>query len=448
MKEYLFLSIFLFICFFDTILTKKDKEKQIDNDSEFLDFDKGYITLPFTFTLTKSQIPMSKLSIGKPSQEINLVLDIGSSRTWISDQYYNNKGSKTYQPLEEAFSKEHYDFSYSGNSALETFKIGDKILQNFKFILVNNLQNNNFQGVLSLGHEYDSKHNSLVYEMSKVSNTYYNMFMFKFNEDNGGELLIGDTTEEEKEKLHLINRCRYLIGGSPEEQIKWRCQLTHVFIGGIEDMESFYEQLVEQTGYYIIETKFNKLKNIYEPVIFETIFDRIYVPKYIMEYLRDNYLKDFENNKNLCNYNDNGNSIIVKCTKEEISKLKRLNFVLGEKTDLALPSNELFNCDNSNNCEFLIQYNDKYQGFIFGLPIFKLYNIIFDYNSRDLMFYSLYNKYLVSFNKDFGTSILKIVLYILIVVLCLLISGIILIYFFRRINRKRKLIEDEIYKNF
>ena len=446
MKEYLFLSIFLFISFFDTILTKKDKEKQIDNDNEFLDFDKGYITLPFT--LTKSQIPISKLSIGKPSQEINLVLDIGSSRTWISDQYYNNKGSKTYQPLEEAFSKEQYDFSYSGNSALETFKIGDKILQNFKFILVNNLQNNNFQGVLSLGHEYDSKHNSLVYEMSKVSNTYYNMFMFKFNEDNGGELLIGDTTEEEKEKLHLINRCRYLIGGSTEEQIKWRCQLTHVFIGGIEDMESFYEQLVEQTGYYIIETKFNKLKNIYEPVIFETIFDRIYVPKYIMEYLRDNYLKDIENNKNLCNYNDNGNSIIVKCTKEEISKLKRLNFVLGEKTDLALPSNELFNCDNSNNCEFLIQYNDKYQGFIFGLPIFKLYNIIFDYNSRDLMFYSLYNKYLVSFNKDFGTSILKIVLYILIVVLCLLTSGIILIYFFRRINRKRKLIEDEIYKNF
>ena len=446
MKEYLFLSIFLFICFFDTISTKKDKEKQTDNDSEFLDFDKGYITLPFT--LTKSQIPISKLSIGKPSQEINLVLDIGSSRTWISDQYYNSKGSKTYQPLEEAFSKEQYDFSYSGNSALETFKIGDKILQNFKFILVNNLQNNNFQGVLSLGHEYDSKHNSLVYEMSKVSNTYYNMFMFKFNEDNGGELLIGDTTEEEKEKLHLINRCRYLIGGSPEEQIKWRCQLTHVFIGGIEDMESFYEQLVEQTGYYIIETKFNKLKNIYEPVIFETIFDRIYVPKYIMEYLRDNYLKDIENNKNLCNYNDNGNSIIVKCTKEEIYKLKRLNFVLGEKTDLALPSNELFNCDNSNNCEFLIQYNDKYQGFIFGLPIFKLYNIIFDYNSRDLMFYSLYNKYLVSFNKDFGTSILKIVLYILIVVLCLLTSGIILIYFFRRINRKRKLIEDEIYKNF
>ena len=446
MKEYLFLSIFLFISFFDTILTKKDKEKQIDNDSEFLDFDKGYITLPFT--LTKSQIPMSKLSIGKPSQEINLVLDIGSSRTWISDQYYNSKGSKTYQPLEEAFSKEQYDFSYSGNSALETFKIGDKILQNFKFILVNNLQNNNFQGVLSLGHEYDSKHNSLVYEMSKVSNTYYNMFMFKFNEDNGGELLIGDTTEEEKEKLHLINKCRYLIGGSPEEQIKWRCQLTHVFIGGIEDMESFYEQLMEQTGYYIIETKFNKLKKIYEPVIFETIFDRIYVPIYIMEYLRDNYLKDIENNKNLCKYNDKGNSIIVKCTKEEVSKLKRLNFILSEKTDLALPSDELFSCDNSNNCEFLIQYNEKYQGFIFGLPIFKLYNIIFDYNSRDLMFYSLYNKYLVSFSKDFGTSILKIVLYILIVVLFLLISGIFIIYFFRRINKSRKLIEDEIYKNF
>ena len=167
-----------------------------------------------------------------------------------------------------------------------------------------------------------------------------------------------------------------------------------------------------------------------------------------MEYLRDNYLKDLENNKNLCNYNVNENSIIVKCTKEEISKLKRLNFILSEKTDLSLPSTEIFYCDNSNSCELLIQYNSKYQGFIFGLPIFKLYNIIFDYNSRDLMFYSLYNKYLVSFNKDFGTSILKIVLYILIAVLCLIISGILIIYFLRRINRKRKEIEDEIYKNF
>ena len=445
MKEYLFLSIFLFISFFDTILTKKDKEKQIDNDSEFLDFDKGYITLPFA--LTKSKIPISKLSIGKPSQEINLVLDIGSSRTWISDQYYNNKGSKTYQPLEEAFSKEQYDFSYSGNSALETFKIGDKILQNFKFIFVNNLQNNNFQGVLSLGHEYDSKHNSLVYEMSHVCNTYYNMFMFKFDENGGGELLIGDTTEEQKERYHLINKCRYLIGGDIEDQIKWRCELTQIFIGGIEDFPTFQNDLMEQTGYYISKTDFNKMINVNQPVAFETIFDKIYVPKKTMEYLKKNYFKNFANDQQICNYNDNKDTIIIKCSKDDLPKLKKLNFVLSEKTALSLPTSAIFECTD-DSCECLIQYNSKYKGFIFGLPIFKLYNIIFDYNSRDLMFYSQGNKYLVDFPLDLGTSILTVIIWLLVVAILFMLAGLLVIYILRRKNKRRKEIEDQIYENF
>ena len=64
------------------------------------------------------------------------------------------------------------------------------------------------------------------------------------------------------------------------------------------------------------------------------------------------------------------------------------------------------------------------------------------------MFYSLNNKYLVSFNKDVGISIVKIIVYIFIVVFCLIIAGILIVYFMRRLNRRRKEIEDEIYKNF
>ena len=447
MREFLFLNLIIIIhfYFYEIISTTEIKENDKTDENKYINSDKGYINLPFT--LTKSNIPISKIKIGQPEQEINLVLDIGSQRTWISDQYYNSQESTSFQSTQETYSNIQYDFSYSGNIAFETFKIDEKFINNFKFILVNNLQNNNFQGVLSLGHEYDSKHRSLVYEMSKSCNTYYNMFMLKFKE-NEGQLLIGDTTEEEKEKIHLINKCRYLIGGTPEEQIKWRCQMTHIFIGGIEDVPSFYDNSMEQTGYYISKNDYNKLKEIYEPVVFETILDKIFVPKYFMEYLKDNYLKDFINKKKLCEYNDNGNNVIVKCNKAEISKLKRLNFVLSEKTALSLPSDELFFCDNSNICELLIQYNEKYKGFIFGLPIFKLYSVIFDYNSRDLMFYSLNNKYLVSFNKDVGISIVKIIVYIFIVVFCLIIAGILIVYFMRRLNRKRKEIEDEIYKNF
>ena len=150
MRE-VFLLDFLFIIYIFSIVSPKEENEISKNDeTENLNSDKGYIILPFT--LTKSQIPITKIKIGQPEQEINLVLDIGSQRTWVSDQYYNNQESNTYQSTQESYSNKQYDFSYSGNSALETFKFDDKIIKDFKFILVNNLQNNNFQGVLSLGH--------------------------------------------------------------------------------------------------------------------------------------------------------------------------------------------------------------------------------------------------------------------------------------------------------
>jgi hypothetical protein len=271
--------------------------------------------------------------------------------------------------------------------------------------------------------------------------------MFKFDE-KGGELLIGDTTEEQKERNHLINKCRYLIGGDPEDQIKWRCELTQMFIGGIEDFPTFRNELLEQTGYYISKTDFNKLIEVKEPVAFETIFDKIYVPQKTMDYLKNNYLKNFVNDQKICNFDENDDRIIVKCSKEDISRLKRLNFVLSEKTALSIPPSSLFECGNSDTCEFLIQYNSKYNGFIFGLPIFKLYNIIFDYNSRDLMFYSSDNKYLVSIPLDLGTSILTIIIWILVVAILIMLAGLFVIYIFRRKNRRRKEIEDQIYENF
>ena len=441
MKENFFLILFILI---SITFTKKDKKKK-EPDPETPEFAVGYITLPFT--LSENRIPVSSVKIGNPKQDIKVILDLGSTRTWISDQYYNSQKSTSYSSLDTLDSHHQYDFSFSGILSTETFQVSDKTLEQFKFVLVNNLQNSNFQGVLSLGHEYDSKHNSLVYEMSHVCNTYYNMFMFKFDENGGGELLIGDTTEEQKERYHLINKCRYLIGGDIEDQIKWRCELTQIFIGGIEDFPTFQNDLMEQTGYYISKTDFNKMINVNQPVAFETIFDKIYVPKKTMEYLKKNYFKNFANDQQICNYNDNKDTIIIKCSKDDLPKLKKLNFVLSEKTALSLPTSAIFECTD-DSCECLIQYNSKYKGFIFGLPIFKLYNIIFDYNSRDLMFYSQGNKYLVDFPLDLGTSILTVIIWLLVVAILFMLAGLLVIYILRRKNKRRKEIEDQIYENF
>ena len=133
---------------------------------------------------------------------------------------------------------------------------------------------------------------------------------------------------------------------------------------------------------------------------------------------------------------------------DEVSKLKRLNFVFDGKTDLSFPSQNLFECDYNNRCIFLIEYNRKYKNFIFGLPVFKMYDIIFDYNSRDLSFYSKENKYLVKMSKNVGSKMLVYFLMFLSFCLIMFLFGIGIVYFLRMKNRKREEIEEKIYEQF
>ena len=405
----------------------------------------GYISVKFKIN---DGMLMAPIKTGTPEQEINVALDIGSPRTWISNKSFKKEDSSSYSDKGEIESFTQYDFSYSGKASTESFTLSEKKLSEFKFLLADNIQNAKMQGALSLGHEYDSKHKSLVYEMSHVCNTFYNMFLFKFDENNEGELLIGDITDDQKRKYQYINKCLFLKGGAPEDQIKWRCELTQIFIGGIEDFPTFRDNMMEQTGYYISKTDYNKMIDIEEPVVFETIFDKIYVPRETMEYLKENYLKNIVDNKKMCQYNDNNNNIKVTCTKEEISKLKRLNFVLSEKTALAFPSQSLFSCGNSDRCEFLVQYDNRYKGYIFGIPVFKLYHITFDYNNRDLIFFGKNDKYLVRIPFNLGTSILTVIIWILIVAIIIMLLGLGVIYILRRKNRKRQEIEEQIYEHF
>ena len=415
--------------------------------SEYL----GYISLKFNQT---ANYLISKAKIGTPPKEINVILDIGSKRTWISNKYYDKSKSSSYVSKDLFESNEQYDFTYNGIASLETFEIENKTLEDFQFILVDELINNNnnyiniINGVLSLGHEYDSKHQSLVYEMSHVSNTFYNMFMFKFGENNKGELLIGDMTEDQKRKYNYINKCRFIKSRNKDEQIKWQCELTQIFIGSVEDYPTFRNNMMEQTGYIISRNDKNNIAIVEEIATFETIFNRIYVPEDVMDYLKTYYFKNIVNDEYLCEFNEKEDSIKVKCNIEEVSKLKRLNFVFDGKTDLSFPSQNLFECNFKGDCKFLIEYNKKYDNFIFGLPVFKMYNIIFDYNSRDLSFYSKDNKYLVRMAKNVGTKMLVVFLIFLAIALVMFLVGVGIIYLLRLKNRKREEIEEKIYEQF
>ena len=407
----------------------------------------GYISLKFN---QSANYLLTPVKIGTPPQEINLIIDIGSERTWISSEFFDKYKSSSYESRDIFESHNQYDFKYKGISSLETFEIENKTLEDFQFVLVDELINNkdNLRGVLSLGHEYDSKHQSLVYEMSHVSNTFYNMFMFKFKEDNKGELLMGDMSEDRKRKYSFINKCRFKNNGNANEKIKWQCELTQIFLGPVEDYPTFRNNMLEQTGYIIFRNDKNNIAIVEEIATFETIFNRIYVPKDFIDYLKQYYFIDIVNEEKLCQFDENEDGIKIKCTMDEVSKLKRLNFVLDGRTDLSFPSQNLFECDYNNRCIFLIEYNKKYKNFIFGLPVFKMYDIIFDYNSRDLSFYSKENKYLVKMSKNVGSKMLVYFFMLLSFCLIMFLLGICFVYFLRMKNRKREEIEEKIYEQF
>ena len=83
---------------------------------------------------------IASVKVGTPEQEMNLVLNIDSTSTWISDQYFKKGDSTSYSSSGKSEeSKSQYDFKYSGTPITETFNLAEKKLTRFKFLLVNNL---------------------------------------------------------------------------------------------------------------------------------------------------------------------------------------------------------------------------------------------------------------------------------------------------------------------
>ena len=207
----------------------------------------GFISINFCVA-TENEFLISPIKIGTPEQEMNLVLDISAERTWISNVIFLNNESSSYSTDNYIDKRTQDDFAYRGVWSKENFIVGDKELKNFDFLYVDKIDNNElFQGVLSLGREYDSKKFSLVYKMSSASATFYNSFVLRFVDNNKGELHIGDLTNELKDYTHLMSPCTLI---STEEKIKWACELTHVFVGPYGD-NSYTDQYTNEKGYVI-----------------------------------------------------------------------------------------------------------------------------------------------------------------------------------------------------
>lgn len=405
----------------------------------------GLVSIPFSMVTEKNYL-IAPVSIGTPEQNLNLVLDIGSERTWIFNEEYTRQSSTSFVSLEHPESLTQDEFGYSGALSNETFKIAEKEVKDFSFLLADKITgSSDIKGALSLGREYDSKKFSMVYRLSASAGTFFNAFSLKFNEDdNKGTLYIGDLSNDLQKETQYMDVCKL---ADNDQKIKWSCTLTHLFIGGLG---TNVEELKEEKDIrYVIEEKASKVFEVNKVATFETVFNKILFPfsegTQYLQYLENNYFINDKGEK-LCKSINDENQISFECNKTEVEQLQNFNFVFDEKLDLYLKASELFNCFG-DYCYFLIGTNKNVNRFVMGLSLLKKFHTVFDYSSVDLTFHSQTNKAKVRINSGMsGYS--KFLIFLLVVFLIVLIGGAGYYFFVRRKKLLRKQIENQIYEKF
>lgn len=397
--------------------------------------------------VTKNKFMIILVGMGVPEQKINLVVDIGSDRTWVDSSVFSPQTSSHYVAGPQTERKNHDEFNCIGVVSTDTISFESVSMNQFDFLFVDKIEGNaEIFGALSLGREYDSKQFSLVYRLSASTKTFFNSFSLKFDDqENKGTLYIGDLIPELQDEAYLMDTCE-LVNINPK--IKWGCILTHAFIGSLgSDIKIEPDQ---KSKIYSISQKKNKVTQINSPAFFETIYNKIYVPMNFIDYLIQNYFVESENNNiPLCKkeFNEQEKVTSFVCSSLEITKLENLNLVFGSNLDLFLNSNDLFICIE-DQCEFLIYNKDNINHWAIGLPLLKNYHTIFDYNTPILTFHGKDKKAKVEMASSGGSNIFKgVVIFIICVVLLVLITlGV--IYVLRRKNVNRKQIQNQIYEQF
>ena len=407
----------------------------------------GIVRIPF-IVATDQEFLVSPFQIGTPEQKMNLVLDIGSERTWLSKDIYNKSASSSFQSLDTPDNLSNELFSISGTVSTDHFSFGDteedkKVLKAFQFVYVDNIRgNDNIKGVLSFGREFDTKRFSIVYKLSSVSITFYNMIQVKFTDRSQGVITIGDCSDEMRSKEHMKHQCNHVQGS---KNIKWACELTHTFVGEL-DGEPYNDQYSRESGVIIKDERSRKINTINKPVDFETVYNKMSVPKDYLDHLKKNYFLNSNGDK-ICSLQEGSISYFT-CSSSEVAQLKRLNFVFTKKMALSFTPDKIFECSGSQ-CKSLVVHDNKFgDKYVFGLPMFRNYIVDLDYNVPKINFYGEDNISYVQMPVEGEFSFGKFFLILFIILVCILLLGIGVIYLLRNKNKARKKILDQIYENF
>ena len=395
-------------------------------------------------------ILMTEIRVGTESQKIKLRLEFENYIFYIagknssSEIEFDQKKSKTYQKLgkkaiiinksnlEEAILSSDYIYYDKNNNKKynTTFLLGTKTYQDKSGGLIG----------LNLEDEKEIKEYekyNFMNEIKRIGLIKDLYFTIKYSDKNSGTLIIGDLPHNYNKNYKKENY-KDIYADFSNNDLTWKIKFDEIYIGIDENPQNKTKVHDYAYAYFRIE------KNIIQAT----------------EEYRQILLKSFmteQINNNLCFQTESHYFYSYYCKKEaDISKMKNI-YLYNNKLEytFVLTYKDLFYYNEYDENQYLLiifssepdeeenGYNDFW---ILGEPFFRKYQFVFDKNSKRIGFYKNIENQKINEQSWFSKNKWYIFLIALLVILCLILTGLIIL--FLRNKPKRKIKANELDDEF
>ena len=388
-----------------SILDKYNNNSSYSNDTKML-IQSGDIKFISSYLLS------IKIELGSSNQKFNLVLDTGSTITWVPlmnsidlypiENHYNPSLSKSSKKL-----KENFEIIYgSGSCYGNYYKDKIKYINNKTFDLVfgaavtTDFSVHEVDGIIGLSRKYNDYSKSFIHMLCKSGITKSKLFSFKLglnvSNENDGKFYIGKHKDFDKDNAVTCE----MANSNYFEKNLWACEMTSFSIFS-------FNKTIQLTAKKKIS------------VIFDSGTNAIFLPIYYLEYIA----KDLE--KINCSTNkESDNRYQLLCFGE----IPDFHLVIGGHT-FVLPGEYFFYFNKNIGYSKILFQNSIEEGneiYIIGSPFFMLFHILFDSYSNELHFYPEKGEFLIK-GSWWNTKHIIIVIVFIVFVIVLIILIILLI---------------------
>ena len=297
--------------------------------------------------------------IGSQSTEIKLLLNSFNANNLL----FTNSNRNYYKQISEGRKSDAF---------LDKLEFNGQIIPDFPFTLIldnTGLNSQEIQGEFGLGIDKDNK-NDLV------ENLFFNQIIHK-------RKLILDTSKDLKtvninfnteSVLNEFKFCNLTRKSDLDAAYieSWVCDLSHII------------EIEDNTVKSNIESIFENANPIEARALFDTRQKYLIFPTKYLEILK--HFFDLEKCQTITD--KSLGEKYIQCKKDtKISSIKSLYFIV-DGYGLIFNVDELFEVDGKNK-NSIIRFSDaltKPNLFIFGIPLFKKYNVMFDYDNKNIGF--------------------------------------------------------------